>query len=420
VPVGDRFASLEGEGEDAWLLLSVQGAFDSPGGTLGLAVSGGGDSMALLHLAARVAPQAGWSVRAVTVDHRLRPEAADEAALVAQVCAGLGVPHDVVVWQHDGIAGNLMQAARQARYRLMAEWAAARGITTVALAHTADDDAETFLIGLSRAAGLEGLSGMRHGFVQDGVAFRRPLLGQSRSELRGFLRRNGLVWVDDPTNEDDRFTRTRVRKTLQMLAPLGVTVERLAGVIHNLQMAQGVVTAELRRAAQDIVTETAGALVFDRRAFLLLGPEVDRLLLRAMLRWMTGAPHGPRESGVMGVQRAIAEGRDATLAGCRFVQRDGAVTLVREPRAVGGAVPVGAVWDGRWRVTGPAGEVRALGAEGLAQVPGWRDLGVPRVAALVLPGVWDGDRLISAPVLGFGKAYAATLTAPFGLFLLSH
>ncbi|MBK6468777.1 MAG: tRNA lysidine(34) synthetase TilS [Rhodobacter sp.] len=116
---------------------------------LGVAVSGGRDSMAMVHLMARAAPQAGWSFQAVTVDHRLRPEAADEAAFVASVCAGLGVPHDVLVWDHDDITGNLMQAASEARYGLMAKWAREKGVELVMLAHTSDDQAETFLMGLA-------------------------------------------------------------------------------------------------------------------------------------------------------------------------------------------------------------------------------------------------------------------------------
>ena len=130
---------------------------------LGVAVSGGGDSMALLCLAADWAAEGGPPVMAVTVDHRLRPEAADEARMVAQrFCAdGWRAACDTLVWDHAKIGGNLQDAARRARYRLIADWARGRGVAHVAMGHTADDQAECVLMGLARAAGIDGLSGMR-------------------------------------------------------------------------------------------------------------------------------------------------------------------------------------------------------------------------------------------------------------------
>ncbi|MCX7288427.1 MAG: tRNA lysidine(34) synthetase TilS [Rhodobacterales bacterium] len=386
---------------------------------MGVAVSGGSDSMALLHLAARVARQVGWSLRAVTVDHRLRPEAVEEAAHVARVCNDLGVPHDVVVWEHGDISGNLMEAARLARYHLMSEWGKTHGVGSVLLGHTADDEAETFLMALSRAAGLEGLSGMRRSFVEGSVTFRRPLLHEPRAALRAYLVRHGLTWVDDPTNENDRYTRTKARRALKALKPLGISVERLSSVVHNLHMAQGVVAEAVRKAGQEVVTETAGSLVFDRKEFLLLGPEINRLLLHAMLGWMTGQRHPPRSDQVRNLHFAVVKERDATLAGCRFLHRDGRVIMTREARAVGGPVPVGEVWDGRWQVSGPAGEVRALGADGLRQRPDWRSVGLPREALAATPAVWQGETLVSAPLAGWENGWSARLDAPVRFFGLS-
>lgn len=416
MPVGDGFVS---EDADAPLIAAARAAFPT-GGKVGLAVSGGSDSMAMLHLVASVAADAGWQVSVVTVDHGLRPEAAVEAAFVGEVCAGLGLPHVVRRWAHGPISGNIMQAAREARYRLIADWAAGRGIAEVALAHTANDQAETFLMGLARSAGLEGLSGMRPAFQHGGVTFRRPFLHIGRAALRVYLQRQGLAWVDDPTNEDDRFTRVRARRALRALGPLGVTADRLARVVQNLAAAQGMVADAVRRAAGEVVVEEAGALRFDRVGFLALGSEVNRLLLQAILVWMAGLPHAPRADHIQKLQAALAAGRDATLAGCRFLHRDGQVIVVREARALGGPVPVGALWDGRWRVTGALGEVRVLGGEGLRQCPDWRNLGLAREVLLVTPGVWRADRLIAAPLAGLGRGYRAGIERPFHLFGLSH
>ncbi|MFN3992573.1 MAG: tRNA lysidine(34) synthetase TilS [Tabrizicola flagellatus] len=378
--------------------------------TVGIALSGGGDSTALLHLALR----AGLSVEAVTVDHRLRPESAAEARAVAAACAALGVRHEVRVWEHGEVAGNLMDAARRARRALIAGWAAARGIRTVALGHTRDDQAETVLMGLARAAGLAGLSGMRPLWQEAGVEFRRPLLAAGRAELRDWLRAEGIGWIDDPTNENDRFARTRARKALAALAPLGITASRLAEVAGHLARVQEALAAQVAAAASQHVAERAGALRFD--AQLWSEPaEVQRQVVIAGLMWLSPSDYAPRAAEIARIGRVLIEGGHATLAGCRA--RSG--WLMREPRAVGGPVPVGGLWDGRWRVDGPEGEVRALAAEGLRQLRDWRTTGLPREVLHVTPGVWQGDRLLAAPVAGCGEGWQAKLDRPFHLFGLS-
>ena len=193
-----------------------------PAGTLGLAVSGGPDSMAMLALAADALP---GRVAAATVDHGLRPEAADEAAMVAAHCLGLGVPH-ATLRPDAALAGpNLQARAREARYALLAQWAGGAGVEAVATAHHADDQAETFLMRASRGAGLSGLAGVRARMVVAGVAVVRPLLDWRRAELRAVARRRELPFVDDPTNADPRFDRARVRLLLdanEWLAPANV------------------------------------------------------------------------------------------------------------------------------------------------------------------------------------------------------
>ena len=373
------------------------------GEKIGVALSGGGDSTALLHLCLR----AGLRVEAVTVDHRLRPESAAEAALVAASCADLGVRHEVRVWEHGAVPGNLMDAARRARMGLIGDWAKARGIGVVALGHTRDDVAETVLMGLARSAGVAGLSGLRRWFEAGGVRYTRPLLDAGREELRGWLRAEGIGWVDDPTNENERFTRARARKALAALEPLGITSERLAEVAGNLARVQEAVAVQVAEAGR-LVEERAGALRLDA-AVWNAPTEVQRQLVVAALIWLSGADYAPRAAEVERVRVALAAGRDATLAGCRA--RNG--WLMREPRAVGGPVTVGHVWDGRWMVEGPDAEVRVLGAEGLRKVQDWRKGGLPREVLLVTPGVWDGERLLAAPFAGLSADWQVRLQRPF-------
>lgn len=373
--------------------------------TIGVALSGGGDSTALLHLCLA----AGLRVEAVTVDHRLRAESAAEAAAVGAACAALGVAHDVRVWDHGSIAGNLMDAARRARMGLIRDWAVSRGIGVVALGHTRDDVAETVLMGLARSAGIAGLSGMRAEWQEAGLRFARPLLQAGREELRDWLRARGIPWVDDPTNENERFTRVKARKALAVLAPLGISAEGLAEVAGNLARVQEALAVQVEAAAA-WVEEKAGALRFGGGLFNLPG-EVQRQVILGAILWLTGADYAPRAAEVERLMVALREGRDATLAGCRARQG----WLMREPRAVGGPVAVGQLWDGRWVVEGPAAEVRALGDEGLRQVPGWREAGLPREVLLVTPGVWEGERLMAAPLAGLSADWRARLERGFTL-----
>jgi tRNA(Ile)-lysidine synthase len=184
----------------------------SPGSArLGLAVSGGPDSTALLLLAAAAFP---GEVEAATVDHRLRPESAGEAAAAAQLCARLGVPHETLAVAV--AAGNVQAEARRARYAALAAWVAARGLGALATGHHADDQAETLLLRLNRASGVAGLAGRRaRGLVPD-TAFPllRPLLGWRRAELAAIVAGAGIEAARDPSNADDRFDRVRLRKAL--------------------------------------------------------------------------------------------------------------------------------------------------------------------------------------------------------------
>lgn len=180
-------------------------------GKLGVAVSGGPDSLALLLLAHAALP---GRVEAATVDHGLRTESADEAAMVAGICAGLEVPHQTQTVEVP--AGNVQSQARSARYAALAGWMAERGIEALATAHHADDQAETLLLRLNRGSGVAGLSGVRARGLVPGTRLPlvRPLLGWRRSELVQIVDDAGLDPVMDPSNENDRFDRVRMRKAL--------------------------------------------------------------------------------------------------------------------------------------------------------------------------------------------------------------
>lgn len=397
--------------EDAWLYHWADSAFPPhpryPTDRIGVAVSGGSDSMATLALLAKF-----HAVEAVTVDHGLRPEAADEAAFVARFCATHDIPHTTLRWDGPEPSGNLMDQARRARLRLIGDWARARGIASVALGHTSDDQAETFLMRLSREAGLEGLAGMRARFEAEGILWVRPFLMQSRAELRGYLTRHGIGWVEDPSNSNARFDRVKARNALAALKPLGIDAEKINSVVHHLAMAESALNACLHDFAEAAVKTPAGDVVIDAMAFRRSNPEMQRRLIVAALRWVSGADYAPRASKVSDFLMSWGERPDRTLHGCRITVTDTEMRLTREAKAVAELrAPVGQIWD-RWRLEGPAKagqEIAALGAEGLRHCPDWRETGIPRASLLASPAVWQGENLVAAPLAGLENGWKARI-----------
>lgn len=389
---------------------------------LGVAVSGGGDSMALMHLLADWAGRGGPALVVVSLDHGLRPEASAEVAMVARAANGLGLAHSALVWGGWDGRGNLMQAARRARYRLIGDWARREGLDAVAIGHTADDQAETFLMRLARGAGLDGLSGMAPEREAAGMLWLRPLLGATRAELRAWLRARGINWVDDPTNEDAAYERIRARAALTALAPLGIFATGVAEVTAHLREVRAALIVQTRDAAVALVRLDAGDVVIERAGLAALPDEIRRRLLAHSLRWIASAEHGPRGPALAAFSDTVLAGGSATLHGCLALSEGAALRLCREVSATGEAAAPGALWDGRWVLGGPqvaGAEVRALGDAGLRSCLNWRSTGRPRAALLADPAIWRGEELLAAPLAGMANGWRADLAQAGADFLSS-
>ncbi len=405
------------------LIATIERHFGAhPPDRIGVAVSGGSDSLALLHL---LADWGRAELVAATVDHRLRPEAAEEAAFVAERCAALGVPHSVVVWDGWDGKGNLQAEARRSRYSLLADWAGAVGIGAVALGHTMDDQAETFLMRVSRRAGVDGLARMNTVFERHRQRFDRPLLGTPRATLQAYLEARDIPWISDPSNEDERFDRVRAREAMGYLAPLGIDARALYEVAGHLEDASRALAQAAYEFAERKVSSAAGDLVIDRAALRQLPHETRRRLLAAALCWVGSAAYPPRREALEGVDLAVGAGEGATLHGCRILTSAMTVRITREHAAVAAlASPTTERWDGRWQLEGPHQgglEVRAVG-EALNTCPDWRATGLPRATLLASPGIWAGEALLAAPVAGYNAGWVAKTggAAEFAAFLITH
>lgn len=400
---------------------------------IGLAVSGGGDSMAMLALAHGWARVMGIGLRVVTIDHGLRPAAAAEAAMVAAECAALGHAHDCLRWHWDG-QGNLQDAARQARHDLIGAW---RGtLAHVLFAHTRDDQAETVLLRLLRGSGVDGLAAMaparRLWDARGGWCVLRPLLDETRADLRRYATTLHMPFVDDPSNADPRFDRVRAR---QAMAVLGLAPDGLARTAARLARAAEACRARAADIARRIVTEDrvngapTGDLLIARDGLAGVERDSQMRILAGALQWVAWAPYRPRAQALEALLDRVLSGGGGTLHGVDVMVGTAAIRLCREGAALRDAqIPADAatIWDRRWQLgtaVEPGLTLRALGPDGWAQRPENTQVSAPARAAYSWPALFLGDRLVACGPLGVGPADAIGFRpwgGHFAQFLESH
>ncbi|MGP9790268.1 tRNA lysidine(34) synthetase TilS [Roseinatronobacter sp. NSM] len=377
---------------------------NAPIARLGLAVSGGGDSMALLRLAHAWASQHNITLHIATVDHGLRAQSAQEAAMVAQCAARLGLSHQTLVWRGWDRRGNLQDRARQARKHLLSRWAQAQGLDAIALGHTRDDQAETLLMRLARGSGVEGLAAMPARDVAHGTTWLRPLLDLGRAQLRDYLRALAEDWVDDPSNLDPGFDRVKARQALALLAPLGLDMDRLAQTAHRMRAAAHSLEFLTNTQAAQILRVEYGDYIFDAPALDALPQDTRTRLVARALQAISGNPYRPRLDTLTAALDSAAR---ITLHGCLLARSKGQLRITREYTAVAHLrAPLGSTWDGRWHVlpptplpeTAPLLHIAALGPAGADQCrprDGWR---LPYASLLASPAIWQDKTLVAAPL----------------------
>lgn len=284
----------------------------APQETLGVAVSGGPDSLALLLLCAEARP---LQVEAATVDHALRPESRGEAEKVGELCARLGVPHVILTaaWAEKPTTA-IQERARTLRYQLLGKWARERRITALLTAHHLDDQAETLLMRLGRGAGVTGLAGMRRltRLAGGSVSIVRPLLGWRHSELEAVCAAAGVEPMQDPSNEDEQFERVRVRKALGQAGWLSAPA--LAQSAAHLAEADGALQWAAAQEWQRCVREGEGEIVYRPSG---APREIRRRIIRRALLSLASEGRGIELRGreLDQVLVALVTGRKATLRG---------------------------------------------------------------------------------------------------------
>ncbi len=308
---------------------------------LGVAVSGGSDSMALLVMAAEAAARAGVTLKAATVDHGLRPEAAEEARTVRDACRRIDVDHATLRWMREGDGPVSQDAARRARHRLLAEWASEAGVGVVALGHTRDDRLETFLMRVRQGSGWHGLAGLLPtGFSPvwpegRGLKVIRPLLAFGRGDLREELRTRGVAWSEDPSNEALKFERVRMRQLLQRMD--AGTQARALKVMDGLMEMRRSVAAEAQHILKQVKTDGGTSAAVPLSARDRAGAEAWLRFLEAMVMAAGGAARPPRREALDRLVSRIsarepALERGVTLAGAAIRLRRGELAFSQAPK----------------------------------------------------------------------------------------
>ena len=386
---------------------------------LAIAISGGADSLALTLLADRWARRRSGRIVALTVDHGLRSGSAGEARQVGRWLERRGIAHRVLRWKGDKPKTGLQAAARDARYRLLTEWCARRGILHLLLAHHQGDQIETFLLRIAGRSGVDGLAGMSSVVEQPDCRLVRPLLAVARPRLEATLKAERQDWIEDPSNRDTTFARVRIRTLLPALAAMGPKPSALAAVIR----AAGRARTALDAAAWELLARSTD-LAPEGYARVRLAPlrgaarSIAERAVQHILLCIGGPLYPPRRQRLTAVVDDVLGSRPVkarTLAGCRIIPE--ADTLVVCPenrvmpapvRAVAGAM---AKWADRFEIAfGSAGSktpawIEPLGSDGWSAIlsvrPDLRRSALPFAVRLGLPALVTARGIRAVHHLGF-------------------
>jgi tRNA(Ile)-lysidine synthase len=367
-------------------------------------VSGGPDSLCLCLLAVGWAAAQGGAVSALTVDHGLRPEAAEEARQVAAWLGARQIDHHVLRWVGAKPATGIQAAAREARYRLLGDWCRAVGILHLLLGHHLDDQAETVALREARRSHAEGLAGMAAVREIAGLRLLRPFLTVPKARLLATLDALGQPWLEDPSNLAPSFARGRLRRSAGLDAP------RLAR--RASEQAKQRAENDERAAiwlARHARVDPAGFVLLAGEALGAAPAETRRRAVQQIVMTIGGHRYPPRQERLERLLEQLRAGlvSGRTLAGCRILPWRGALLICREAQAIEDEMlltpDVPLRWDGRFRLE-LNGRVATLTVRALGRA-GTRALGVGLVRALPapvrpsLPSLWDHQQLVAVPHL---------------------
>jgi tRNA(Ile)-lysidine synthase len=385
-----------------------------PDGDIGVGVSGGGDSLALLLLSAEWAQNTNRSLKAVTIDHGLRSGSSLECDHVKRISDGLSIQHTTLKWLAEPV-GNLQNAARNARHELLLEWTYKQKLSVVLLGHTLDDNAETVIIKLIRGSGIDGLAGIEKSKNINGLNIYRPLINIPREDLRAYLQAKKVGWIDEPSNFDERFERIKVRNFLPSLSHVGLTPKKLVKLASHMSRAKEALTCQVSNFARQHVEQTIwGDLAINLDEFIKIPREYQFRLLSSGLRWISGKVYKPRFQSLERLLNAITSqklGKSMSLMGCIIKYDRNWLKLSREFSAISKpsvAMKPNFVWEKKWQIEVDleklnVATVGPVGKNGLEQLEGYNRINVPQTALICSVAMFENKNLLCVPIVSYGS-----------------
>ena len=388
---------------------------------IGLAVSGGGDSIGMLVLASEWAIINKKKIYVVTVNHNLRKEAKEEVIFTREFTKKLGFSHSTLDWKKPLKIGNLQSQASLARKKLISNWAKENNIKTVLLAHTIDDQVETILMRFSRGSGVDGLIGMKKLVEIHGIFWVRPLLTITRSNLRKFLKLKKINWVEDPSNKDRKYLRVKFRNVISQLGEIGINTNLVVNTSVRMENAKKVLNDVAVEAFNNFVKlKKWGDIEISKDIFNLCREDTFLRTLAGIIKGISGSIYRPRYKELINFVEDLNNKnfKARTLSGvlARAISQN-KVVLRREPShplCVSNPKSVNFIWDGRWlvflsRILSKSEHIGPLGENGYQQIKNQVEKKAFNECFLSTPALFLKDRVISSPALEYGHGLSCKL-----------
>ena len=397
--------------------------------TLGVAVSGGSDSLSLLYLIDAWSNKKNLKIVILTVDHNLRNGSADEALYVGELCNKLGLIHKTLFWDHEDIEGNLSASAREARYRLMQNSIPSDAILITG--HTLDDQAETFLMRLRRGSGVDGLASMAEqsylSFGNERITIFRPLLDFERQTLRKVLKFYKVDWIEDPTNNDQSFERVRVRELLARFVEIGIDKNTIGRTALLMQSAKTALNHFASDCYEKFGSCDNGDIILDFSEFSKQPLDVKRRLISAAQKWISNQKYRPRLSQVDALINSMDEKVTFSGSGTICYFHNNSIRITREANACVCEIEASndVIFDRRWKLIALENckdlTIKCLGEDGYTFLePGIRKK-IPYKTIIALPALFNDTNLINFPFIDPESKFKFNLCKqPFNQFLLDH
>lgn len=300
---------------------------------IAVGVSGGSDSLALALMLNDELHPLGYKIIALTVNHNLRPTAAEEADYVAKIMQQNNIEHHTLVWQHKQQLTGIEEAARIARYDLLSSWCKTHDINLLMTAHHLNDQVETFFMRLQRGSGLDGLCGMKECVAKNGILILRPLLYTSPDTMKKYLLAKDIKWIEDESNQCVDFLRVKMRMFLpQFYKATGITPQRIGQAMQKLLSSRNHLEKETEKFITNICKNWFNyGFSCPLNNFNTLDQELKFRVLASLLKTVGKDEYPPEAEKILSLVRKINDDfKSVTLGHCHISKLDGKLWILPE------------------------------------------------------------------------------------------